>query len=320
MGNYNCQECIDKEVNILNELLLDNKFFENSPNDKDNLNASRASKIKSLRASKDEIKKVIESANLSEEQKSYVQKIINDNSNDFLDKTGKDTIKLRVSQSNNYSENINNTNENQLSLEQQRIIESQREQILAQQKIIEEYKKQQMILEQQQNKLKEEEENLKVEIQKAQSKQLEEIEREREKQMQEQNIDIRKNIENQDLFHINNQQDHYISNKNNLEYNENLRQNIHPRDGAQEREEEDEPEDNQLEEGEDEYNNQQNINIRNNIEDIQEIQQNQSSGICMGMGLPKNSHSQRFKIETYEPIEPGPKNSNENDNNIDDIN
>ena len=62
MGNYNCQECIDKEVNVLNELLLDNKYLSNNPNDKDTLNASRASKIKSLRAiSKEEIQKVIES-------------------------------------------------------------------------------------------------------------------------------------------------------------------------------------------------------------------------------------------------------------------
>ena len=179
MGNYNCQECINKEVNILNELLLDNKYFSDNPNDKDNLNVSGASQIKNLRASKEEIKKAIESANLSEDQKNYVQKIINDNSNDFLQKAGKDTIKLRVSQNNNYCENINNSNENEFSLEQKRIIESQREQILAQQKIIEEYKKQQFLLEQQQNKLKEEEENLKVEIQKAKSKQFEEIEREK---------------------------------------------------------------------------------------------------------------------------------------------
>ena len=321
MGNYNCQECINKEVNILNELLLDNKYFSDNPNDKDNLNVSRASQIKNLRASKEEIKKAIESANLSEDQKNYVQKIINDNSNDFLQKTGKDTIKLRVSQSNNYCENINNSNENEFSLEQKRIIESQREQILAQQKIIEEYKKQQFLLEQQQNKLKEEEENLKVEIQKAKSKQFEEIEREKEKQIKEQNMrDGRiqnfepSNSENQDFFQINNQQEQYISNKNNQEINMKLRQNIHPQDSGQEREEDNEPED---EQNEGYINKQQNRDLGNNIQDIQEIQQIQSTGICMGMGLPKNSHSQRFKIETYEPIEPGPKNSNENDNNID---
>ena len=152
MGNYNCQECVDKEVKIINELLLDNKLFPNSSIDQDIPNVSHASRIRNLRASKEDLKRVIESTNLSEEQKNYVQKIIKENSNDFFESPGKNTIKLRIGQNKNHGENINNINENDISQEQQKIIESQKEQILAQQKIIEEYKKQQFLLEQKQNK------------------------------------------------------------------------------------------------------------------------------------------------------------------------
>lgn len=135
MGNYNCQECVDKEVNIINELLLDNKFFGNDSIDEDN------QKIKNLRASKEDLKKAIENTNLSKEQKNYVQKMLNDN--ELLESQGLDQIKFRISK--NSSSNENNYNENIISHEQQKIIENQKEQILEQQKVIEEYKKQQLL-------------------------------------------------------------------------------------------------------------------------------------------------------------------------------
>ena len=319
MGNYNCQECVDKEVNIINELLLDNKLFPNSPIDQDNPNVSHASRIRNLRASKEDLKRVIESTNLSEEQKNYVQKIIKENSNDFFESPGKNTIKLRIGQNKNYGENINNINENDISQEQQKIIESQKEQILAQQKIIEEYKKQQFLLEQKQNKLKEEEENLKKEIEKAKSKQIEQNqEHEQKENMQGINIKIIDHPkENQESIQENNHnkeiiQEQVIPIEKNTENYEIIKQNIHPQDGVQEKEGENEPEDSQTKDKEEKL-----INIEKTRPQMQGI------GIGMGQGFPQNPQSQRFKIETYEPIEPiepGPKNSNENDIIIDDIN
>ena len=241
MGNYNCQECVDKEVNIINELLLDNKLFPNSPIDQDNPNVSHASRIRNLRASKEDLKRVIESTNLSEEQKNYVQKIIKENSNDFFESPGKNTIKLRIGQNKNHGENINNINENDISQEQQKIIESQKEQILAQQKIIEEYKKQQFLLEQKQNKLKEEEKNLKKEIEKAKSKQIEQNqEHEQKENMQGINIKIiDQPKENQESIQENNHnkeiiQEQIIPIEKNTENYEIIKQNIHPQDGIQE--------------------------------------------------------------------------------------
>ena len=97
MGNYGCQECINKEVNIINELLLENKLFSRDSSEVDQ-NISSSTRIKNLKASKEDLKKVIKSTNLSEEQKNYVERMINDNSDDFLISEGKNTIRLRVDQ------------------------------------------------------------------------------------------------------------------------------------------------------------------------------------------------------------------------------
>ena len=142
MGNYNCQECVDKEVNIINELLLDNKLFGSDPKDKENL--SQLSRRSNLRASREDLKKAIENTNLSQEQKNFVHKMLKDN--ELLENEGIESLKLRIGKN-------NLSNGNEISHEQKKIIEDQKEKILEQEKII----KRQAILLEEQKKLKEEE-------------------------------------------------------------------------------------------------------------------------------------------------------------------
>ena len=338
MGNYNCQECINKEVNILNELLLDNNIFSNESLDQDNPTLTQTTQIKNLRGSKDDLRKAIEKTNLSEKQKNFVQKMLNENTDDFID-LEENTIKLRVGQKDMTDENINNNNENDiLKEEQKKIIEHQKEQILEQQKIIEDYKKQQLLLEEQQNKLKEEEENIKKQIQQAQA---EENEREKEEVKQENIQDIRiKNLESSEVknenvenFEKEENEQIIISQENEKNENENkieqimsrspqnniniLRQNIHPKKIENE-------EENQHMEEQESSNilQQQRMNYDNYIEYQNQIQQLYNQGIELGQVQPQHHQSQKFKVETYEPIEPGSKNNNDydNDNIIDELN
>ena len=114
MGNYNCQECVSKEVNIINELLLDTNLLsiQEPPIKESKTYESKIKPKKIVRQvpSQEDIKKLMESKDLSEEQKKFVEKIIK-----------KSSLEL-------YSKN------NDKQEEQNKIIESQKEQILAQQK------------------------------------------------------------------------------------------------------------------------------------------------------------------------------------------
>ena len=134
MGNYNCQECVSKEVNIINELLLDTNLLsiQEPPIKETKTYESKIKPKKIVRQvpSQEDIKKLMESKDLSEEQKKFVEKIIK-----------KSSLEL-------YSKN------NDKQEEQNKIIESQKEQILAQQKLIEEYKQKQKLLEQNQENKK----------------------------------------------------------------------------------------------------------------------------------------------------------------------
>ena len=133
MGNYNCQECVSKEVNIINELLLDTNIFSSDESrieeTKTFESKKKPKKIKQIPSQVD-IKKLMENKDLSEDQKRFVEKIINKNSIDLYLK---------------YSEKQE---------EQKNIIEKQKEQIIAQQKIIEEYKLKQIVFEKNQDKNK----------------------------------------------------------------------------------------------------------------------------------------------------------------------
>ena len=120
MGNYNCQECITKEVNIINELLLDTNLLspEEPPIEE---TRTYESKIKPKKNNKskpkeEDLKKLIVNKDLSEDQKQFLEKIIDKNSFDLY---------------------INNKTKQE---EQKKLIERQKEQILSQQKIIEKYK------------------------------------------------------------------------------------------------------------------------------------------------------------------------------------
>ena len=86
MGNYNCQECVSKEVNIINELLLDTNIFSSDESQIEETKTfeskKKPKKIKQIPSQVD-IKKLMENKDLSEDQKRFVEKIINKNSIDL---------------------------------------------------------------------------------------------------------------------------------------------------------------------------------------------------------------------------------------------
>ena len=148
MGNNNCQECTNKEVHVINELLLDNKFFKDSI-ELNNPNTNGSSKVNSLKVSREDLKKALENTNLPKDYKDYIRKIVDDNE---LKESGTiEPSQLRLAKNNDIIYE-NNVNEIEDIIEQKKIIEEQREQILEQQKIIEEFKKKQKLLEKDQQK------------------------------------------------------------------------------------------------------------------------------------------------------------------------
>ena len=87
MGNYNCQECITKEANLINELLLDSNLLS-SEDQSITESKTHESKIRPKKSNKshshlsqENLKKLLKEKNLSKEQKKFVEKIINKNNN-----------------------------------------------------------------------------------------------------------------------------------------------------------------------------------------------------------------------------------------------
>jgi len=87
MGNYNCQECITKEANLINELLLDSNLLS-SEDQSITESKTHESKIRPKKSNKshshpsqEDLKKLLREKNLSKEQKKFVEKIINKNNN-----------------------------------------------------------------------------------------------------------------------------------------------------------------------------------------------------------------------------------------------
>ena len=365
MGNYNCQECVDKEVNIINELLLDNKLFGSDPKDKENL--SQLSRRSNLRASREDLKKAIENTNLSQEQKNFVHKMLKDN--ELLENEGIESLKLRIGKN-------NLSNENEISHEQKKIIEDQKEKILEQEKII----KRQAILLEEQKKLKEEEALLKKEIEKAQGKQREKEEEniniqnkkdiqdaqqgmdgvkiktleppkkedsykgekeQKKDKVQVQQVQQDDNPKNQDEDEVHNEEENEDKNESenkndneneNEDDNDNMqefRKNIRPirREREEDYYEEDEQYQEQEQEQEEDTLNdilrkQNNSGNKLFVEQKKEQMIDENQNIIgtfeqQNMNLPQ---SQKFKIETYEPIEQGPKNSYGNDDDFNEIN
>ena len=70
MGNYNCQECITKEVNVINELLLENNSYNSIHQDN-----TKVFRIKDLKSNSDEIKQGINDPYIPFHQKNYMKKI-----------------------------------------------------------------------------------------------------------------------------------------------------------------------------------------------------------------------------------------------------
>lgn len=339
MGNYNCQECIDKEVNILNELLLKNNIFSNDSIEQDNANLTQISHIKNINSSKDDLRKALKKTNLSEKQKNFAQKILNENIDDSSDlEEDNNIIKLRVEKNNKTDENINNNNENdKINEEHEKIIEDQKEQILEQEKIIEDYKIKQLLLEEQQIKLKEEEEYLKKQIEQAQKNE----EGTNDEQQQENFEEL--GINNLESPKIENENGEYFENEENNEQiidnqeqenneNENemvheqisvinpennsinfLTQNLHQKNIENEEEKKYMEEEESLN-----IQPQQIINYNNYIQYQNQIQQQYNEGIELRHKQPQHHQSQRFKVETYEPIEQ--VNKNNDDNDIDETN
>ena len=87
MGNYNCQECITKEANLINELLLDSNLLS-SEDQSITESKTHESKIRPKKSNKshshpsqEDLKILLKEKNLSKEQKKFVEKIINKNNN-----------------------------------------------------------------------------------------------------------------------------------------------------------------------------------------------------------------------------------------------
>ena len=207
MGNFNCIECIKRDLNNKNELIISNRYSgefnqDNSLNsrnerikindlEKNNTSNNEENnyldKKELLRKNKGKNKNdsdinINTMNNLKKEErennillKNELNKIDNinintiDNNNNI--KFNKTNEQNKQKEESINIKNIKNKNNN-ISKEQQKLIELQKEKILEQQKIIEQYKQQQLLFEQQQLKLQEAQ--LKIQEQQNQLKILEE--------------------------------------------------------------------------------------------------------------------------------------------------
>ena len=150
MGNINCKECFDKDINVTNEMLINTNSIQNESN-QDNFRCTRSDRLKVLKSScrEKEIINVEESItdtklnknNKSSKDQNLLRKEERDNNillKTELNKINKDVNKL-------YS--VNNPEEINT------LLELQRRQILAQEKIIAEYKNKETLFEEQQKKM-----------------------------------------------------------------------------------------------------------------------------------------------------------------------
>ena len=161
MGNYNCKECLDKDYSVMNEMLLNTSSYNKETN-QENLRNTRSERIKVLKTNNSD-KEIInleennQSSKVSSQspitktkkQKNFFHNILRkeEKDNNILLKNELNKIK----EMNNVSKNLNQkkltNNKNQDDFN--KIIESQRKQIIAQEKIIAEYKNKQSLLEEQ---------------------------------------------------------------------------------------------------------------------------------------------------------------------------
>ena len=100
MGNYNCQECITKETNLINELFFDSNL---SSLNKSSIEESKTyetkikhKKINKSHSSEEDLKKLLKDKDLSEDQKKFMEKIIKKNSIDLYQKNNNDNPEEKI--------------------------------------------------------------------------------------------------------------------------------------------------------------------------------------------------------------------------------
>ena len=164
MGNYNCKECLDKDYSVMNEMLLNTSSYNKETN-QENLRNTRSERIKVLKTNNSD-KEIInleennQSSKVSSQSPITKTKKQKNFSHNILRKEEKDNNILlknelnKIKEMNNVSKNLNQkkltNNKNQEDFN--KIIESQRKQIIAQEKIIAEYKNKQSLLEEEKKK------------------------------------------------------------------------------------------------------------------------------------------------------------------------
>lgn len=381
MGSYNCKECIERDINNTNELLINKAFFSSDLNNEYN---PRDERLKLEKESENNVVNNLE-INSSLRQKLLLKKSNNENEknqnylnylkkeereNNILLKNELNKIKnINNIESNNSVKNNEDIKENEskeennenndikneliiseeISKEQQKKINQQKEQILNQQKLIEQYEQQQLYYEQQ--KLQLQEAQLKIQQQLSQLQGLESPDFDAHSQNQEKIIEYSpKFIQNKTPNHqqvqsaktspspilkkinLNQQLEDKIQDQIQEKDNEIEKQKIGLNPNNQEsgqtdeQEKENQDEDNQRENGHEEDNQEEDNQDEDNQEEDNQNEDNQGEEIY---GYEKVDdldeiddkdanyyHSQKFKIETYEPIEQGTKNENSDNYDI----
>jgi hypothetical protein len=173
MGTYNWQECMTKEINFLNELLLDGDVLGKNTMNNNNLVSPKVS----IKESKENLLKALNKANLSADEKKYYENFINEHPNSVINLGQNNNI---INGNDNYeqSNEIKNIEEDEyLEMQgenkeggQNYFYQMDQQKMLEQERLMDEYKQQQLLmLKKEENELKAEEEELKKQIEKAQN-------------------------------------------------------------------------------------------------------------------------------------------------------
>ena len=321
MGSYNCKDCFDRDISVMNELLI-NANSINNESIHENMRNTRSDRIKILKSSNSEneiinietlntgikLNKIPSVKNLKKNQKILRKE---ERDNNIL-------LKTELNKINDINIDMNNINQkNQLnnSEEIKKIIELQRKQILAQEKIIEEYKNKQLILDKQKKELEQTQQNLLAKSQNIDKKKsymminntqfnnknifpkirqsqtaMRNIKQKLSLSKSTPKLKIKKDLQNNDLPYNDIEPNMIPFQSNQFEKTLILKPNFN--------------------------NFEENIEENDNYERVDEF--NEENEYLMNSN--QNYQSKKFKIETYEPIEQGNKNeNNDNYNNYNEI-
>ncbi len=114
MGIYNCQKCIAKDINFLNEILLDDDLFGKGTMNHNNLTSP--SKV-SIKASKENLLKALDKENIFPEEKKYYENFINELPNIVIN-LGYNNIVMNSYESYEQSNEIKKIEEDDFLIEQ----------------------------------------------------------------------------------------------------------------------------------------------------------------------------------------------------------